>query len=217
MSEFDDFLAPADPTPSRPKMSDDEIERRLQARKTEGEITSAAGFLKPVTTQFLSQVFGIHANTVQKRLARCPVEHYGVHKGNRSARYDFRVACQYLVEPKTDIADWIQNQEQFPPRLQKAFWSGQREKQRWQLEAGELWHTEDVVEVLGRTFIRIKEASRQWADQLPGKEDLTTEQYQALQKNVLDLLDEIHHTLIEMPKEGRTESVLADIQEEDDA
>jgi hypothetical protein len=73
-----------------------------------------------------------------------------------------------------------------------------------------------VIEVLGRTFIRIKEASRQWADRLPDKDELTTEQYKSIQGSVQELLDEIHQSLVEMPVHHETASALKDVDAETD-
>jgi hypothetical protein len=219
MDDLDDLLGPMAterPRRGRPAMTRDEVDRKLAARTQGQELESPSAFLKPVTLQFLSQVFGGHSNTIQKRLSKCPVAKFETHKGSRVARYNFLDACKFLVEPNSDIADWIKSSKDFPPDLQKAFWAGQRERQRWQKEAGELWHTEDVIEVLGRTFIRIKEASRQWADRLPDKDELTTEQYKSIQGSVQELLDEIHQSLVEMPVHHETASALKDVDAETD-
>lgn len=199
------YLLGDEPEPEAPPKPD--LEAMLAASIAQQKMQSAATYKKPVTTQFLGQVFGLHANTVAKLLGNCPVAEYDHHGGKVHPRYNFVEACQYLVPPKVDIADWIASSRNFPPELNKSFWEAMRVKQRWQLEAGELWRTEDVMEILGRVFIMMKEQTRLWIERLPQAQELTTEQYEAFQEQTTQLVDDVFHELIELPKSRRTPNV----------
>lgn len=217
IDDLEELLGPREPVAKLKKpLSGEDIEARLKEHTIQAEAVNAASFMKPVSVQFLSRVFGAHANTIQARLKNCPVAEIQTHKGQPVNRYDFRTACQYLVEPRVELHDWIKNQKQFPPDLQKAFWSGQREKQRWQLEAGELWHSEDVLEVLGRAFMEMKVAITLWVERMPGAEEMLTEQYGFFQDQCRTLIDEIHHRMIEMPKNYKTKNVRDKFESEND-
>ena len=69
------------------------------------------------------------------------------------------------------------------------------------------WHDEDVLDVLGRTALAIKESAQLWVENLPGKATMTTAQFEELQANVTELLDDIHERLVAVPAARRTESV----------
>lgn len=194
-------------TPQPQESRKPDLEAQLAKRVEQQKLQTPGTYMQPVTTQFLGTVFGLHANTVAKQLAKCPVAEYKPHGGKMHPRYHFREAIQYLVEPKVDIATWIANSKHFPPELNKSFWEAMRVKQKWQLEAGELWRTEDVMEIFGTVFLMIKEQTRLWVERLPDSQDMTTAQYEAFQSQVTALVDDVYHGLIELPKQGRTQNL----------
>lgn len=195
--DIDDLLGEE---PSRAKKLEDKLAQKIE----EGRLASSASYQGVVNLDFLVKVFGGNSSTVARRLANCPVAQWVTHKGKPQPRYRFVEAVQYLVKPKVDLTEWLQNAKDFPPELQKAFWSAMREKQRWQIEAGELWRTEDVMAVFGSAFLEIKETTRLWVERLPQSQEMTTAQYEAFQNQVTALVDEMHHRLLEMPERGRT-------------
>lgn len=172
-------------------------------------LPSQSDFLRPVGVTFLAVVRRTEPRHIHKLLAKCPIVGYGNYQGKKVAPlYDFMTAISYLVEPKIDILDWLTTQTSttLPPHINKAFWDAMNSKQRWQQRAGELWHTSDVLEVLGEVAMLIKETSQLWIENLPGKADLTDAQYNALTNMVGALLDDLHSRLVEMPKRRRTTS-----------
>ena len=202
------------PTRRRRKAPVD-LDDHLADRRTRMEMESPTSYLKPVTPVFLARVFNMHPTTVTRRLEKCPVAEWGTHQNKPQPRYKFATACSYLVKPRVSVSDWMQSVKDFPPELQKAFWSGQREKNKWQTEAGELWHTQDVVDAFGAVFLMIKETSRLWVDQLPGQSKMTTEQYTAFQDSVNSMIADLQGGLNELLAGSKTLSVRERFEEEE--
>lgn len=182
----------------------------------DGELPALDTFHRPVRATFLARVLNTEPGRILKMLSRCTVIEWHWHQGKQVPAYDFREALRYVVEPKVDIGAWIKKQTAatLPNHINKAFWEGQAAKLRVMEKARELWHNEDVLDVLGRTAMTIKEETQLWVENLPGKSDMTTEQYNALQRFVTELQDSIHERLVTMPKEFQSRPYAATIESE---
>lgn len=166
---------------------------------------------RPISRTALATILGKEPRRLVNQLEPCPVIAYAK-RGD--PLYDFKEALRYVVEPAPNaIAAWIKSQSSttLPPIINKAFWEAEAAKQRVMRAAGDLWGTDDVLDVLGRTAINIKDTVQLWIEALPGKATLTTEQYSALERECGDLLDDIYQRLVEMPKERQTRSALGEI------
>lgn len=202
--------------PSSPDNSvEARLERSLKDNITAGDL-DAQVLIRPVSAAVLAKIFRMSPNTVAHRLRLCDVEQWDKRKTGAVPKYDFRKACAYLVDPKVDIEEWFRSRrtQDMPTHLSDQFWKAMQTKQRVLKEAGDLWHTEDVLEVFGEVFIRVKESSQIWIEALPGKDALTTEQYEAIQECVAELLREMHQKLIDLPREKQTKSAAIKIQED---
>lgn len=206
-----DYLLGAEP----PK-GESELDRKLRETTLANAEVDVGTFLRPVNVNFLANVFGMHRNTVIKRLARCPVADYAVRGRSRQALYDFKTACDYLANPRIDVAQWIKSQrvQDLPQHISDQFWKAMRSKQAWEREAGHLWHTQDVIDVFGKVFMLIKETTQTWVEKLPGKATMSNEQYNAFRKLVLDLLNEIHAELSALPDQSETRSSIHSLDKE---
>lgn len=173
-------------------------------------------FYRPVGVTFLASVFRMEVKTAHKKLRRCPVMEWGTHKGKDVPLFDFVVAAQYLVTPKVDLNDYLSslNSNNIPPHLNKMFWDANLAKQRWQVKAGQLWHDEDVLAVLGSVAMIIKDRVTLWIENLPGRENITSAQYETLTANAAGLLDEITIQLVDSPKRRSTQSTVTDLDAE---
>lgn len=160
-----------------------------------------------VSASWLMEAFRLDRVTVRKRLADCPsIKKEG---GNRPI-YDFVQAAGYLVTPKLDMAKIVKSlkPEQLPNEMQKDYWDALIKKQKYELQAGELWRTEDVLETLGEVFKRIKTSMQLWVDDLDRRRGLTKEQRIELVKMVDSLQSDIHEKLVALPKSRSTPSAL---------
>lgn len=241
MTELDDFdldqpLHPVDPPKrkrGRPKGSRtlakearkaiaDEAELAEQERREKGEGDDAERvkaygnveeFLKPLTAAQLGQIFGKDRKTVQQRLRGCPA----VAKTTRDTFvYDIRQAAAYLVEPKVDVEAWIKKMRpnDLPPYLQDAYWSALEKRQKVEMRAGDLWLTDQVIEVYGELAKRIKATVNLWTDQLENRQKLTPEQRQFFTAQCDGLLSMVFDAFTGLQEERTTGNLQARYREE---
>lgn len=171
--------------------------------------------LKPVSITFISEVLLMDRKTVTRRLKDLP--HVSMHRGN-SPLYDFRQALPYLVTPKIDMDALVKrlNADDLPASLQKDVWDARLKALQWRERAGELWKTDDVLEVLGEAFQRLKTTTQLWIDQIGDNHALPA----AARKELTDLVDglqtDLHQTLVEMPRDKSTLSATGEQEDGDD-
>ena len=87
------------------------------------------------------------------------------------------------------------------------WWDSAQQRNRVMRSSGDLWHTEDVIVTLGRVALMIKEETKLWVEELPGREQLTDEQYASLTDKVNDLQSSIRERLVDLPNEMQTHSM----------
>lgn len=205
----DDLL---DMTPDEPEKAP---RRKAQIKplgspgKVDARVVQA--LLQPVSITFLAQILKMERRTVIKRLAG--LEPIGQHRGNVPL-YDFRQAMQYLVTPKVDVAEAIRKMgtDDLPVSLQKDVWDAKLKSQKWMIQAGELWRTEDVLEVLGEAFQRLKTTTQLWIDQVGDNNMLSPEARQELTELVDALQTDLHRSLCKMPEEKATLAQVGQIE-----
>jgi len=183
-------------------------EERKAEGQTSGEVVQALH--RPVSITFLSQAMDMDRKNVTKKLsALTPISY---HRGNVPL-YDFRQAMQYLVAPKVDVAAYVRKMGvgDLPAALQKDVWDARLKEQKWRQNAGELWPTDAVLDVLGEAFKRLKTTAQLWIDQIAESQALPAEVRQELTERVDALQADLHRALVEMPRERATESQLAEI------
>lgn len=160
-----------------------------------------------VTVSFLAQVFRMDSNKVKRKLANCPVLDTR-YRGETQVQhiYDLATAAAYLVPPKVNIADLIENlrPEDLPPKINAAFWDAQAKRQKVEEVAGDLWRTDDVRDVLGNLFQTIKFTIQLWGDQIERMHGLSAEQRRALTVATDQLQKDIFDQLVENAKLRRT-------------
>lgn len=182
--------------------------------KTAADATVLAKLAKPVSISFLSMVWRTNITTAKRRLsALAPIAH---HRGNQPL-YDFVQASQYLVKPRVDMREFVKKMDaaDLPTGLQKDVWDARLKEQKWRQQAGDLWPTESVLEVLGETFQRLKTTTQLWVDQISEGNALSTDARTELQRMVDGLQKDLHKTLVELPKERATPSQLGELPDDD--
>jgi len=232
MPDFNDLLGDEPPKkpskskrargrPSREAMLERDTEELAaeQARLglTDNKTPHYSEFRKPVGITFLAAVMGRQPKQIEKRLEKCPVHSWHLVSGKQKPLYEFMDAMSYLVPPRGSIEDWFaqQNAASLPPYVNKMWWDSAAQRNRVMLDSNDLWHTDDVLVLLGRAHMAIKEECKMWVEELPEKEILTDKQYAALIDAQNRLVLNLRKIFIEMPRE--TLSMTAHIQSELDA
>lgn len=164
----------------------------------------------PVSASFIADALGMNVSTVRKRLYELPP--IGQQPGGYPL-YDFRQALPFLVTPRVDMEKVLSSlsASDLPPSLQKDVWDAKLKAQKWMQNAGELWQTDDVLEVLGEAFQRLKTTTQLWIDQISDNHSLPGPARQELVELVDALQTDLHTTLVEMPKEKATHSQAAQL------
>lgn len=164
-----------------------------------------------VTVFWLAKHFGLQVSTVRQKLAGCPT----VARKTSGHLYALKDAAAYLVKPKMDPETILRSMKahELPPALQQNFWAAQVQRQKWEREAAELWHTADVLEGFSEVFKRIKFATQLWPDTIERMIGLTDEQRRLLIEQIDRLLDEIFQAIKDMAQEKSTAASVARLDE----
>lgn len=214
---IDDLLGIPTAAPAPPQISERE-QRRIRAAEQlakEAAIKAAGrggtfvemGVLKrPVSQNFLAEVFDMDPATVRKRLIRCPK--LGMAGGNRPV-YDFKTACQYLLPPKMTADEFIQtlHHAKLPPEVNKVFWQAQRERLRYLRDAGEVWHTADVLQVLGQVNMTFKDRLDMLVEDVREMKGISDQHVEKIEQMAHALKSDLYEALVALPSRGETVSM----------
>lgn len=204
-TDLDDLLGDDLPRPKRGRPTREEAEAKL-SKALSNPLPHYTEFRRPVGVTFLANILGVQPKQIVKRLEKCPVEKWGTHGGKGVPFYDFLTAMSYLIPPQGSIEDWLaqQNQASLPPIVSKAYWEMTNARIRALTAAGQLWHDEDVLITFARVSLLIRQESKMWIEDMPGRHLLSDEQYNYLVDRVNDLCSQIREKLETMPREHQT-------------
>ena len=191
------------------------LDRLVSARRGEDDAPPSMDMTDTfggVTVGWLSKVFGMDPSDIKKRLADCPP----LHRRKAGYVYSLPVAARYLVKPVFDVRRYIENMKpsELPPQLQRDYWDSALKRQKWEENAGHLWRTESVLEVLGEVFKTIKFSTQLWADNLDRVTGLTPQQRKLLVDMVDGLQNELYEQLVKLSQERQTPSVIGELEAE---
>lgn len=160
-----------------------------------------------VTVSWLAQNFDMDPSTVRKKLSGCPV----LRKKTSGAVYSLPEAAAYLVRPKFDVEAYVRNMkpQDLPPALQQGYWAAQVARQKWEMQAQHLWATDDVLNIFGDVFKRVKLATQLWPETLERMTGLSDEQRDILVTQIDALLDSILTSVREYAADRSTPPSLA--------
>lgn len=150
----------------------------------------------------LAKLFGMDNRTVTAKLG-VNVQPIGKRAGH--AIYQVRDAARFLVEQDLEfddvekIAAYMQKADptRLPRALTKEFWQAMLNRQKYLLEAGELWPTEKVVEVIGRVYKTVQMPLRLARDTVANEQELSPRQQQILLQIVDGLSEDLYAAIIE--------------------
>lgn len=102
--------------------------------------------------------------------------------------YHIHEVAPFLVKPNLDdVGEYIRTMppSELPKMLTKEYWTGQRARQEYEIKAGTLWPTTDVIEKVGELLKLIKMNLQLAADAVERQVELTERQ----RKIIRDLHD----------------------------
>jgi len=154
-----------------------------------------------VTVGWLASVFQMDPKDVKRRLADCQPINPGkmTGRGVQGRKYALKDAAPYLVPPKISHAEFMRSIKKgdLPPSMQQTFWAAKLAEQKFLENAGDLWRTEKVREVLAGTFQSLKFAIQLWPDMLRSEVGLTEQQQEILVRLGDKLQGELYDALVQ--------------------
>lgn len=167
--------------------------------------------MKGVTIGWLAQAFGMNHQTVKTKLRNCPP----LRALRNGFVYDIRVAVPYLIKPKFDIAEFLEQATaaDLPPKLQREYWGAKQARLNYEEEAGHLWRSSKVMELYGKMFLLVKSTHQQWSAKLESTVGLSDAQIGILIKLVDELENSLHKEVLKQLALAKTGSVLDELKE----
>lgn len=141
-------------------------------------------FFDGMTAPRLAQLFRLDRRTVSEKLR--PLRPTGERRG--APTYHVVDAAPYLVEPIIDIEEYLKNigPGDLPAALQAQYWNAQNGKLKYKEQAGDLWRTQQVLEVFTGAFRSLSQSLRLLADRVEAQTGLTPEQRAIIEKEISD-------------------------------
>lgn len=130
------------------------------------------------TANQLSQMFNMNIRTVQDTMTANAVPIVG--QKNGGSLYKIKDAAPHLVPKIAPDNLWFaaMKKTDLPPAMRKDFWDAAKARQTYEENAGELWRTEAVQQLLGAIFKEASMAVRMIADNVERDVGLTPQQRQ---------------------------------------
>jgi len=153
-------------------------------------------FFNGMTVPRLAQLFRLDRRTVTEKLR--PLRPTGERHG--APTYHVVDAAPYLVDPIVDIAKYLAEigPGELPAPLQAQYWNAQNSKLKYKKQSGDLWRTQQVLEVLTGVFRSLTQSLRLLADRIEAQTGLTPEQRAIIEREVSDkAIDMLRKRLVE--------------------
>lgn len=173
--------------------------KRGRPPKVRDEVTSDLLETGEATMAQLAQLFQTDAKTLPKRLRG--VRSAGVRNNTRT--YNIRDAASRLVRPGYSVEQYLQRMHpnELPVGLMKEFWAGQKSRQEFEMRAGDLWPTAQVVEALAEAMKTARMTILLMPETVERETGVTDAQRVILRRLCDGLIDELRETLVDRFKD----------------
>jgi hypothetical protein len=176
-------------------MTDDEPKKRGRPPKDRSEVTSDLLATGEASMAQIAHLFRTDAKTLPRRLRRLrPVAtRSGVNV------YSIRDAAGYLVKPSYSIEQYLRNMHpnELPVGLMKEVWAGQKSRQGYETQAGDLWPTRQVVEYLAEAFKEGRMTILLFPETVEREVGVTDAQRRIIRRLCDGLIDDLRKHLVE--------------------
>lgn len=148
--------------------------------KRVADVTSEILATGEATMSQIAQMFETDPKTLPQRMKGV----IPAGKRNGYKVYKIKEAAGRLVKPGYEIEDFIRQMspQELPPLLNKEFWNGQRARQAYEKEMGNLWPTEDVVELFSTLCQGVRQTLILVIDDIEREEGFTDGQRKAFRR-----------------------------------
>lgn len=108
-------------------------------------------------------------------------------------------AAQRLVKPGYEVEQYLRRMHpsDMPPLMGKEFWNGQRARQAFEENEGDLWRTNEMVVVFAEACQTMRTSMLLFRDALEREESLTEEQTTALGRLIDGAIKDMQEALVE--------------------
>ncbi len=143
----------------------------------------------------LAQLFETDAKTLPRRLRG--LRPAGTR--NNATTFKIRDAASRLVKPGYSIEQYLQRMHpnELPVGLMKEFWAGQKSRQEYEIKAGDLWNTAQVVEALAEAFKVARMTILLMPETVERETGVTDGQRKVLRRLTDGLIEELREALVE--------------------
>lgn len=113
--------------------------------------------------------------------------------------YSIAEAAQRLVKPGYEVEEYLRKMHpsDMPPLLGKDFWNGQRARQAFEENEGDLWRTAEMVAVLAEAAQTLRTSLLLVSDALEREEELTESQRSAVERLIDGAIQDMQEALVD--------------------
>jgi len=167
--------------------------------------------MKGVSATWLAKMMRMDLAEVKRRLSVVTP----MSGAKNQAKYDLKTAMPHLVDPITDIEEYLKNLDpkDLPPKLSAAFWQGLKVRLQTMEQANQLWPTATVIEAFGEVFKIIRAQTALWVDTIEENKGITDEQRELLNTLIDALSQDILRGMQKFAKERATRSEVVWLEE----
>lgn len=169
--------------------------KRGRPPKERNEVTSELLATGEATMSQLAQLFETDAKTLPRRLHG--IRPSGVR--NNASTFKIREAASRLVKPGYAIEQYLQRMHpnELPVGLMKEFWAGQKSRQEYEIKAGDLWPTAQVIEGYAEAFKTARMTILLMPETVERETGVTDAQRRVLRRLTDGLIEELREALVE--------------------
>ena len=167
--------------------------------------------MKGVSATWLAKMMRMDLAEVKRRLSVVTP----MSGAKNQAKYDLKTVMPHLVDPITDIEDYLKNLDpkNLPPKLSAAFWAGMKTRLQTMEQAKQLWPTSTVVEAFGEVFKILRSQTSLWADTVDENHSLSEDQRRMLLIMVDSLAGDILGAMKQFAETNATRSEVQWLEE----
>jgi Protein of unknown function (DUF1441) len=142
----------------------------------------------------MARLFGMNTDTVKQRIHG--IAPAGVRRGVPIWRIrDIYPTMWKPTEKQVDDAMQRLNHADLPKALTKEYWAGRRSRQEYELKAGDLWPTIEVVQKVGELLKLVRMSALLMVDTVARQTELTDRQRAIIKESTDGMLLDLHEAI----------------------